>query len=109
MSDFVAVNEANFKAEVLDSQLPVLLEFGATWCHPCKQLEPLLKQLADGWQDKVRLVHVDADQASNLTSRYGVLSLPTTLLFIGGQVKERVSGFHPKEQLQAKFYPFLRG
>ena len=83
MSEFIAVNDDNFNAEVLDAKLPVLLEFGAGWCQPCKQLEPLLKQLADGWQGKVRLAHVDADTAFYLTTRYSVLSLPTTFLFIG--------------------------
>lgn len=107
MSEFIAVNDDNFNTEVLDAKLPVLLEFGAGWCQPCKQLEPLLKQLADGWQGKVRLVHVDADIAFNLTTRYSVLSLPTTFLFIGGKPVERLVGFHSKEQILAKLSPHL--
>jgi thioredoxin 1 len=107
MSEFTAVNNTNFKAEVLDAKMPVLVEFGAGWCQPCKQLEPLLKQLADGWQGKVRLAHVDADTAAELTAQYSVLSLPTTFLFIAGKPVERMVGFHPKEQILAKLAPHL--
>jgi thioredoxin 1 len=107
MSEFMDVNDTNFKTEVLEAKLPVLLEFGAGWCQPCKQLEPLLKQLADGWQGKVRLAHVDADSAFELTTRYNVLSLPTTFLFIGGKPVERLMGFHSKEHILAKFSPHL--
>jgi thioredoxin 1 len=107
MSEFIAVNDANFQTEVMDAKLPVLLEFGAGWCQPCKQLEPLLKQLVDGWQGKVRLAHVDADTAIDLTTRYSVLSLPTTFLFIDGKPVERLVGFHSKEHFLAKLSPHL--
>jgi thioredoxin len=109
MSEFMVVNDANFKTEVLESKLPVLVEFGAAWCQPCNQLEPLLKQLADGWQGKVRLAHVNVDEASDLVMRFGVMSVPTTLLFIGGQPKERLTGFQPKEKMLAKLTPHLQG
>ncbi len=108
MSSLAMVGEANFKAEVLDSTVPVLVEFGADWCQPCKQLEPVLRQLWDQWGEKVRMVQVNVDDSLNLTQTYGVMSVPTVILFVGGQPKERMTGFKPKAQLAAKLEPYLR-
>lgn len=107
MSELPAVSEANFKSEVLDAQVPVLVEFGAVWCHPCKQLEPILKTLAKEWEGKVRLLSVDVDQAVNLTTTYGVMSVPTVFLFVKGQPVERSTGLQSRERLVQKFAAHL--
>jgi thioredoxin 1 len=109
MSDLPHVNEGNFKSEVLASTLPVLLEFGATWCQPCKQMEPLLVQLVEGWQGRVKLLKVDVDEAAGLAQRFGVQSVPTVLLFIGGKPVERLTGLQPKAKLLEKLSPHLPG
>ncbi len=109
MSELPAVSEASFKAEVLQSTLPVLVEFGAVWCHPCKQLEPILKDLAKTWEGKVRLFSVDVDEAVQLTTTYGVMSVPTVFLFVNGQPVERANGLQSRERLIQKFSGHLAG
>ena len=107
MSELPAVSEANFKSEVLDASVPVLVEFGAVWCHPCKQLEPILKNLAKEWEGKVCLLSVDVDQSVNLTTTYGVMSVPTVFLFVKGQPVERSTGLQSRERLIQKFAAHL--
>lgn len=108
MGSLELVSEANFKAEVLDSALPVLVEFGADWCQPCKQLEPVLRQLGDQWSGKIRMLQVNVDDSLNLTQTYSVMSVPTVILFVKGQPKERLTGFKQKAQLAAKLEQYLR-
>ena len=108
MSSLAMVNEANFKAEVLDSTVPVLVEFGADWCQPCKQLEPVLRQLGDQWAGKVRMVQINVDDSLNLTQTYRVMGVPTVILFVQGQPKERLSGYQSKDRLVAKLGPYVR-
>jgi thioredoxin 1 len=107
MADMQAVNEADFQSEVLDSSQPVLVDFWATWCQPCKMLDPLVKQLADEWQGKVKVVKLDADQNPNLLMKYGVMGIPTLLLFKSGQPVERVTGYQSKDKLVNKLSPHL--
>jgi thioredoxin len=108
MSSLALVSESNFKVEVLDSSMPVLVEFGADWCQPCKQLEPVLHQLGEQWNGRIRMVQVNVDDSLNLTQTYGVMSVPTVILFVQGQPMERLTGFKPKAQLVAKLEPHLR-
>ena len=107
MGSFLSVNDHSFECEVLQSSLPVLVEFSAEWCGPCKQIEPLLEQLSAEWQDQVRLVKVDVDQSVDTTLRYQVMSLPTVILFINGEARQRVSGKQPRDRLVEKFFPFI--
>ncbi len=107
MADFFEITEDNFETEVKKSALPVLLEFGAPWCQPCKRLEPILTQLAAEWQGKVRLCKVDVDVSPNLAMQYQVMGVPTVILFRQGQVLERVSGLQTRDRLVDKFLPHL--
>ena len=97
------VNVADFQAEVLDSAQPVLVDFTAAWCGPCKMLDPVVKQLAQDWDGKVKIVKLDVDRNPNLAMQYQVLGMPTLLLFVNGQPSQRVSGYLPKDRLVAKF------
>ena len=102
MADVSYISENNFQDEVLNSSLPVLVDFTATWCGPCKMVDPIIKQLADDWKDKVKVVKCDADQNQNILMQYGVMGIPTIMLFKGGKMVERVTGYQPKEKLVSK-------
>ncbi|MBK9210587.1 MAG: thioredoxin [Anaerolineales bacterium] len=97
MTDITYVTEADFQEEVISSTLPVLVDFTATWCQPCKMIDPIVKQLAGEWDGKVKVVKLDADQNPNLMMQYGVMGIPTLMLFKGGEVKERLTGFQPRK------------
>lgn len=108
MGSFVNITDSSFESEVLASQVPVLVEFGAEWCGPCRQMEPLLEQLAAAdWQGKVRLAKIDVDQSINTTMQFQVMSVPTLILFVNGEARQRVSGKQPRDRLVEKFSPFL--
>jgi thioredoxin 1 len=102
MNGIPEVREAEFKQKVLDSPLPVVVEFGAEWCHPCKALEPVLKQLAQEWSGKANLLQVDVDDAQGLVQKLSIFSVPTVMLFVKGQPVERLTGFQTREKLKEK-------
>ena len=107
MSAFMNINDASFDQQVLKSSLPVLVEFGAVWCGPCRQMEPVLEQLANEWQGKVRLAKLDVDESIKTTMQFQVMSVPTLILFENGEARERVSGKLPHDRLVEKFSPFV--
>jgi len=107
MAEVQYINEKDFKNEVLDASLPVLVDFTAAWCGPCKMVDPIIKQLAGEWDGKVKVVKCDADQNPNILVDYGVMGLPTVMLFKNGQMVERVSGYQPKDKLVGKISPHL--
>lgn len=103
MPDIPKLNEVNFDLEVIQSPLPVMVDFTATWCGPCKLLEPVVKQLADEWQGRVKVVKLDVDDNPNLTMQYGVMGVPTLMLFVNGSPAQRMTGYQPKDRIVAKF------
>ena len=105
MTDVPYVTEDSFQDEVIGAELPVLVDFTAAWCQPCKMIEPIVKQLAAEWDGKVKVVKLDADQNPNIMMQYGVLGIPTLMLFKSGDIKERLTGFQPKDKLVAKVSP----
>lgn len=107
MSNLVNVSQEQFDEQVLKSKLPVMVEFGAVWCGPCKRMEPELEKLALQWKGRMRLVRMDVDEASDLAVRMQVMSVPTVLLFVNGEVKQRAMGFQPLERLVEKFEAYL--
>lgn len=109
MSAFVSINDTSFDQQVLHSSVPVLVEFGAAWCGPCRQMEPVLEQLAGDWHGKVRLAKIDVDESVQTVMQFQVMSVPTLILFVDGQACQRVSGKHPRERLVEKFSPYLPG
>ncbi len=102
------ISQATFQADVLQSSLPVLVDFSAVWCGPCKMLDPLVQQLADEWAGKIKVFKMDADENVDVVTQYQVMSIPTLLLFSGGKVVQRLSGYQPKDRLVSKLSPFLR-
>ncbi len=95
------LDESNFDAEVLHSNQPVLVDFWAEWCGPCQLLAPTIDELAGEYAGKVKIGKCDIDKSPNLTSTYGVQSIPTILIFENGKPVERVVGAKPKRELKA--------
>jgi thioredoxin 1 len=107
MPNLTPITTADFETEVLSADLPVLVDFGAVWCGPCKMLDPLVEELAGEWQNKMKTVKIDVDQDPEVAMQYQVFGVPTLILFKAGQPVERMSGFKPKKQLEAKFGPHV--
>jgi thioredoxin 1 len=100
--------DAGFQAEVLEAEIPVLVDFGAEWCLPCRQLDPIVEELAEEWQGMVKVVHLDIDANLETTMRFGVMGVPTLLLFIQGEPVERLNGYMPKRRILEKLGPHLQ-
>ena len=94
-----AVTDAEFEQEVLKADLPVLVDFWAEWCGPCKMIAPILEGLAEEYDGKIKFVKVDTEENFETPSSYGILSLPTLLVFKEGQQIERITGARPKGDL----------
>ena len=99
MSNASAVTTADFEKEVLQSDVPVLVDFWAPWCPPCRAIGPTLDALADEYQGKAKVVKVDVDDEPEVASRYGVSSIPALLLFKGGEQVGQLVGAHPKANI----------
>ena len=91
----------------MQAELPVLVDFGAEWCHPCKQLDPIVNELAGEWNGKVKVVKLDIDANVETTMRFGVMGVPTLMVFVDGAAQERVTGFMPKKRILDKLGPSL--
>jgi thioredoxin 1 len=107
MADIPKLDESSFETEVLKSSHPVLVDFTATWCGPCKMLEPVVTQLAKDWAGKVKFVKLDVDDNSSLAVKYGVMGVPTLILFVGGNPVQRLTGYQPKDRIITKFASFV--
>ncbi|MBN2119748.1 MAG: thioredoxin [Candidatus Omnitrophica bacterium] len=96
----VTVNDANFKKEVLESDIPALVDFWAEWCGPCLMVAPVLKEIAREYEGKLKVCKVNVDDAPHTASKYGVMSIPTLAVFKNGKVVDKVVGALPKTELE---------
>jgi thioredoxin 1 len=101
--NIVKLNKANFEQEVLKSPVPVVVDFWAEWCGPCKQVAPVLDELAGEYDNRVRIGKVNIDEDQELAANYGVRAIPTFLLFKGGEVAGQIVGMVSKRDLKAQF------
>ncbi len=101
------LTESTFDSSVLKSDKPVLVDFWAVWSGPCRQVAPIVEALAEKWGGKVTVAKLNVDDVPSVAERYGIMSIPTLMLFKNGQVAERVVGVAPQGALEKKFEPYL--
>jgi len=107
MPEIKELDESTFQEEVLDEGQPVLVDFSAVWCGPCKMLDPVVKQLAADWDGQVKFMKLDVDHNPSLAMSYQVMGVPTLIMFKNGEPVERVTGYQPKDRLEKKFQPHI--
>jgi thioredoxin 1 len=100
MSEPVAVDAASFETTVLQATTPVLVDFWAPWCGPCRMVAPIVDELAGEYEGRVAFAKVNTDEAPQLAARFGIRSIPTLIVFKGGQPVTQIVGFRPKKELQ---------
>lgn len=100
MSKPVAIDDSNFDKIVLQAKTPVLVDFWAAWCGPCRLVAPLVEELAEEYEGKISFAKLDVDQNPKMASKYGVMSIPTLLIFKKGEPVSNIVGFRPKAELK---------
>jgi len=96
----IAINDSNFDQIVLQAKTPVLVDFWATWCAPCRMVAPIVDELAEEYNGRISFAKVDVDQNSKIATRYGIMSIPTLLIFKKGEPISHAVGYKPKEELK---------
>jgi thioredoxin 1 len=107
MSNLTPLQTDSFDSQVLKAEKPVLVEFGAPWCGPCKMLEPVLAELAPAYAGRVDFYTVDVDDNPQLAMDYGVMGVPTVILFKSGEPAHRLTGYRPRQALEKAFFADL--
>ncbi len=107
MTELIQVTDNSFDAQVLKCDIPVVADFWAEWCEPCKAMEPALKEIATEYSQSLKIVKVDIETNSNTISNYKVLTIPTLIVFKNGQEVERIGGNQAKATLLSKIRPYL--
>ncbi len=102
-----AVADDTFEEVVLNADLPTVVDFWAVWCGPCKMIAPVLEEIAEEYDTRLQVVKLDVDSNSETAMQYGVMSIPTLIVFKDGQAAERIVGFMPKAKLLSKITPHL--
>ena len=100
MSKSVSIEDSSFDQMVLRADKPVLVDFWATWCRPCLMVAPILDELAEEYSDKISIARMEVDQNPKTAARYGIMSIPTLLIFKEGEPVSHIVGFRPKEELK---------
>ncbi|MBN3894874.1 MULTISPECIES: thioredoxin [unclassified Nostoc] len=107
MSTAAQVTDSSFKQEVLDSDVPVLVDFWAPWCGPCRMVAPVVDEISEQYKGQIKVVKVNTDENPNVASQYGIRSIPTLMIFKGGQKVDMVVGAVPKTTLASTLEKYL--
>ncbi len=107
MADLLEVTDSSFESDVLEADVPTLVDFWAAWCGPCKMVAPVVKDIAEEYGDKIRVAKMDVDSNRETPGNYGIQSIPTLMLFKDGEVAARIVGFRPKEAMMEELLPHL--
>src|SRR5690348_15782027 len=105
--NIVELSNNNFQAQVLHSALPVLVDFTADWCPPCRMIAPIVEQIADDYAGQMQVGSVNADDYPELQQQYGVMGLPTLILFQNGEPVHYMIGYQPRQRIEAQIKPLL--
>ena len=100
MSNIIETDDSNFESEVLKSDIPVIVDFWAPWCGPCKAIAPILEQISDEQGDKIKIVKVNVDDNQKYAADFGIRSIPTVLIFNKGELKNQIVGSIPKAEIE---------
>ena len=103
----VKVNDTNFKQEVLESKITVLVDFWAPWCMPCYMVAPAVKEVAGEYKEKLKVCKINVDEAPKTASTYGIMSIPTLAIFKSGQIIDKIIGVVPKSELESAIKPHI--
>ncbi len=107
MGKYVLLNDSNFEQEVINSDVPVLVDFWAEWCAPCRLIAPLVEQLSEEYQGKLKVGKLDVDNNPQVSMKYSIRSIPTLLIFKNGEPVEQIIGAVPKQTIVEKLAPYL--
>jgi len=107
MSAGTTLTADSFEREVLKSPIPVLIDFWAAWCGPCRMIAPFLDQLAGEYEGKIKIAKVNTDEETELATRHGVSTIPTLVLYKNGEIVAQQSGAYPKREIEAMFRDFV--
>ena len=102
MSKYLVATDQNFEAEVLKSDVPVLVDFWAVWCGPCRMIAPVIEELANEYEGKAKIAKLNVDENPQISMAYGIRSIPTLLIFKGGEIVDQIVGAVPKNVIAEK-------